>query len=1034
MKTNKISKLLGVGLTVAMLTSMLVAVAPVSGGTLSVSEESDIKAIKAFEGNKLAPAGLDLVSIAAKGKVVYAATSDNTNPLYKSTDTGSTWSTLASTTDFPTGSRAVKLVSVANDDDKVVVIVTVDNRVFYSLDGGSSWSNLNQATVGFVINSVDISAPLVGARYVVAGGILAGAGEFQTLKLGIGEGWTSQIAKPGFAPGTVSVNAVKFSPKFATDKVIAVVSANTTLGVTDAALQAFRLEKDFEKWNGSISGFTDWGAGIKINTITLPINAASIALPASYLGTSSGDRVAFVGIAPATGGGVWRIVDASTNKGAFATNSQGDEGPIGSVAYSDTGKLLAGSFTTSKVYRSLAPSAADPVFERLNAEKQPGPGVGTPLTNPMVQVAYAGTTPVAATSGDESAFAFSTDDGASFNDLSLIDTTIATISDVAVSADGKTVYLTTLSGNDASVWHKADTTWHRVLSLLDYSATPALLIRLAPADAKVVYVGAKGIQGTQRDIWVSTNSGLSSWNNVPAYRTASLQDFAVLNATTLYALDTDGVSKSTDSGASWGDKKSLDGLTAGYMITLAPGTAGDVLVGTTTGDVAFSKDAGATFFKTSNAGTGTTQVLADPDYAKNNIIYAIGTSVKRGKAISTTQTWSTRGPALPSDDAAAYAAAGGTAAWTFVGAGSVKTVIYALSTNTSHTRLYRALNLTLADTSALAEWSFMETAKFANATPQALKADTTPKFWMAVGGTLYSATDPIATVSPTVTGPAADAAVQVNPDTGKVFNITFTFSRLAGATGLTDAQLQIATDAAFTGIVYDTATFPGAAITGISTDTVSKVVNADNIGLNPGSTYYWRVRFIAPGGTASNQLNTPWSAARSFKTLTATKFDLLTPPQGADKVSVTPTFTWAAYSGAVGYELNVSKDPTFETITWIGRRKMTDTFYKAEVALENSTTYYWRLRAETGKAAKEGALPPGSDWMKGIFTTEAKAAEAAPPTVITVEKPAPPPTVIQVPVPQPTPIPSYLLWTIVGIGAVLIIALIVLIARTRRVA
>ncbi|MBM2825324.1 MAG: hypothetical protein HW402_988 [Dehalococcoidales bacterium] len=986
MKTNKISRMLGVGLTVAMLASMLVAIAPVSAGTLSISEESDIKAIKAGEGYKLAPAGLDIASLAVKSKVIYAATgtgvkktSTEVNALYKSTDTGSTWTTLASTTDFPTtnatDTKAIKLVAVASDDDKVVAIVASDDTAYYSLDGGSSWSNLNQSTAGFVINSIDISVPLVGARYVAAGGTIAGAGVLYTLKLGIGEGWIAQQTNTGFTTGTVnSVNAVKFSPKFATDKIITVVSANTTGPTTDATFQAFRLEKGSERWNGSITTFTDWGTGLKIATIPAAINAASIALPASYLGTSYGDRVAFVGIAAGSGGGVWRVVDNSLNKGAFATYSQGDEGPIGSIAYNNTGKLIAGSYTTNQVFRSLAPMAADPTFDRVKAEKQPG-------GQNKVQVRYADTTPVAGTAGDESAFATSTDDGSSFNDISLIDTTFAAIDDVAVSADGATVYLASRSGNDASVWLKEGTLWTRVRSLRDYSATPALMIRLAPTDAKVVYVGAKGALTTDRDIWVSQNSGKTTWTSIPAYRVTSLQDFAVLNATTVYALDTDGVSKTTDSGASWGDKKNLDGLTTGYMITLAPNTAGDVLVGTSDGNVAFSKDGGNTFYKTSKPGaTGNTQVIADSLYTTNNIIYAfVATEVRRGTAVSTTQTWSSRGPTLPTTYAP-WTIGSKTVTWAgYVGAARVGTVIYGIvngvnaDNNTELvTLLYRALKLTAADSEATAEWSYMATAKnMQTVTPQSIKASTPAKFWGSIGSTLYSATDPIAAVAPTVTGPATNAEVQVNPETGKVYNITFTFNRLAGATGLTDAQLQIATDANFSAIL-DTVTKSG-----IDTDTTSIVYKGDN--LNPGSTYYWRVRFVASTtAAATNQLNTPWSATRTFKTLSTTKFTVMTPEPGAEGVSVNPTFTWAAYAGAVGYELNVSKDPTFETITWIGRRKMTDTFYRAEVALDYSTTYYWRLRAETGPAPAEGVLPPGSAWMRGIFTTQAKPVEATP--------------------------------------------------------
>ena len=87
----------------------------------------------------------------------------------------------------------------------------------------------------------------------------------------------------------------------------------------------------------------------------------------------------------------------------------------------------------------------------------------------------------------------------------------------------------------------------------------------------------------------------------------------------------------------------------------------------------------------------------------------------------------------------------------------------------------------------------------------------------------------------------------------------------------------------------------------------------------------------------------------------------------------------------------------------------------------------------TGKAAK--TIPaPTTAWITGTFTTMAKAVDAEAPVVIT---PAPPAKVevVQVPVPGPAQaIPTYLLWVIVAIGAALIIALIVLIVRTRRIA
>ena len=102
----------------------------------------------------------------------------------------------------------------------------------------------------------------------------------------------------------------------------------------------------------------------------------------------------------------------------------------------------------------------------------------------------------------------------------------------------------------------------------------------------------------------------------------------------------------------------------------------------------------------------------------------------------------------------------------------------------------------------------------------------------------------------------------------------------------------------------------------------------------------------------------------------------------------------------------------------------------ATEALNYSATYYWRVRGVAADDTK-GA------WAVGFFTTKAEPAEAAPPIVVEEAAPAAAPEItLEIP-PAPSPvqaIPDYLLWVIVCVGAVLVIAVIVLIVRTRRVA
>ena len=58
--------------------------------------------------------------------------------------------------------------------------------------------------------------------------------------------------------------------------------------------------------------------------------------------------------------------------------------------------------------------------------------------------------------------------------------------------------------------------------------------------------------------------------------------------------------------------------------------------------------------------------------------------------------------------------------------------------------------------------------------------------------------------------------------------------------------------------------------------------------------------------------------------------------------------------------------------------------------------------------------------------------DPTPTPAVTITPPGPT-QVITVQVPTPAPIPSFLLWTIIAIGAILVIALVILIVRTRRI-
>jgi len=97
---KKITKIMGVGSVVAIVTTLLVAALPVSAGTLSWGSESiPSTTSKIIESGEI----ID-IAIAPDGTTIYATLTGDL--LYKSTNAGKTWSALTSpcSGDFPGGS------------------------------------------------------------------------------------------------------------------------------------------------------------------------------------------------------------------------------------------------------------------------------------------------------------------------------------------------------------------------------------------------------------------------------------------------------------------------------------------------------------------------------------------------------------------------------------------------------------------------------------------------------------------------------------------------------------------------------------------------------------------------------------------------------------------------------------------------------------------------------------------------------------------------------------------------------------------
>lgn len=168
--------------------------------------------------------------------------------------------------------------------------------------------------------------------------------------------------------------------------------------------------------------------------------------------------------------------------------------------------------------------------------------------------------------------------------------------------------------------------------------------------------------------------------------------------------------------------------------------------------------------------------------------------------------------------------------------------------------------------------------------------------------------------APVLTSPA-DAAVLND------YTPTFTWAAVAGADTY---EIQIATDGTFTTIL-DSAT--------------GLLVTTYTPGSNVPTATAWRVRAIDQG------IPSAWSS-RSFSFLTLAA-PVLSSPTDADVLSdYTPTFTWAAVTNAISYEIQIANNIGFSPIELTGTP--TPATYTPGSDLTYAANHYWRVRAISG--------------------------------------------------------------------------------------
>ncbi len=962
-------------------------------------------------GNWVLAAGSDIQHLTAAGdSTFYAYVKGPTYTLYKSTDSGYSWEHIGNVRDAITG------IAISPQDTGIIYYATA-SVVYRSTNGGKTFMALppNPGGAGAdykEITSIDVTWSdgnnvLVGTRDTDSGEF---GGVYILNEANIVPGWTDTEI------GSYDVCTAVFSPDY---------SANyQMLAVVIDENDTFIAAK---------IGDTGWNTDIGHARLNVVANSAEIAFPGiiSVDGIPS-ELAVYVALNSGTGEGDVYKIDGmgepgtltATDLNAGLTYGYNDIDITGLSVYQDNATviLLAGTADGAMTYIST-----DNGITWTRSRKAPTGGSETEV---LMAPDFAATGRMyAVTSGDSSALSVSRDFGVTWNQLSLIDTAINTIVDLAPSprySQDSTIFILTFGSGPYSggLWRSLNggDTWERTLSGYPDTVDNLKRVALPPEygdDCQTVFVA--GVSQGSPAIWESTDGGQSyrrRFTRGPAIAALTIDTWAIADQKTIYIGSYNGsqgtVYKSINSGFHFDE-----GMPAGdqplHTIALSPDYLqdGTILVGNINGRV-YMTDNQSTSFEllpveaTPPPFSGPVNVALDPAFSKNHTVYAAGDNTDSGIyrfVIGESTEWESIDDSLP--------------------AGAILNRLAIAKDGTLYTAnsaagggMERSLNPAFADpafeTVTRGLSSGAKLYGLWQVDHRIWSADTTNTRLMTYEDTLTAA--PV-TVSPDNGASALGSLIDHT-----VRNISLDWQTMDGATGY-EWECDY----------HDDFTSASASF-GDSTSGSSIRLPA----LEPATTYYWRVR-------ASSPALSPWSEKRSFTTVMDTEAVTLrpeSPTAGATGVAVKPVFQWTAVIGAEAYELLVATDAEANNpvIARTDEYALTGNVWQCDVGLDYATTYYWKVRAINASTR--------SVWSTtGVFTTESapsspESGEQTPnhevmgfpagldttpnPTPLQVES-APMPSPGETTIPELSELPGALSWIIYLIGGLLGIIFLTLI-------
>jgi len=835
------------------------------------------------------------------------------------------------------------------------------------------------------------------------------------------------------------------------DDIAVTTAVGTTTYDLEPVFQQSGLWGNTEAWNDEAE---DKGPAIPIPTVPAAIPAigcTGIALPEDYTGYDEDMRYSWVYVNSETAGRVFEI-DGSRAEPAdvpCGPNDLSKDGhpllaSISMTGEIDDGALMVGAAEGEccegiQVYRTGEWPIYSCCPDWQRADKPP-----TGLSNCIVAYTPDGKKAYAATSGDgnsiydESAFSMSEIEevGKYWNQLSLIDTYINYLSDVAVNPDCGTIYLASVNtevGEDCecdSVWASTDEgdsymrIWCGALEGNDALERENGLLRFNPEETEEVDNVYLVDQGTNVVYW-NDNSGFTNWSKRTASTLDEIVDFAVLDESTVYAVDSDGdVARSDDNASRW---LSAEGAEVGVGHTIA--VLGDyVLVGGEDGEASYSDDEGESFTSLDLGAKEDVHVAFDSYFEDNGVTYAAADDLyvcydleeADWDAYGETSNGPYFGIVLDNADGNPM---------TDADTGGVLYAVSNISGTSGMARLLGAyaweydfdyLDNGLDGETFTAEPSALKICDSGNSLLWAInmaadRGDNEHQYDLTDGANnLFVYEDCLAKAGVELSEVKDGSTVAADPC--ECVNGEFVL-KWGDICNSDTYALKVALDEDFD---YEV-TF--------SEDLEAEDIEAEYLfipkeTLECSRTYYWKVRVTGADGEG---IQSWWSPVWSFTVGAGpgAAIKLTAPEVGASNVPIEGVvFTWTSVAGATSYDFSLM-DANGTTVD--SKTGLTGTSYAYAGALDNDSPFTWQVTAmKDGTVLSESSVSTFSTVSAAVFTCpqcgltfateaalEAHIAEAHAPAA-----------------PAGTPV---WVWVVISLGAVLVITVIVLIFRTRRV-